>query len=155
MNLKEKDVKEKLLKLFNIAYYVAKEEEPFIKYPVLVGLHFKNGLHLGNTYKNDHACGTFIQNIAQTMTDDLEDRIKLARFFSVMSDVDRSVQDQEIIYITFVDNGLPVYNMVNMLTLQHANSQGILDAIITGLNQAGISEEEEKKRKKRKKRLVG
>ncbi|KAG5273476.1 hypothetical protein AALO_G00151730 [Alosa alosa] len=140
----DKDVKEKMLKLFNIAYYVAKEEEPFTKFPKLVDLHLKNGLNFGNTYKNDHSCSTFIQSIAQTMSDELKDKIKSARFFSIITDgsVDRSVQDQEIIYITFLDNGLPVNNMVNLVTLQHANSQGILDAIISGLPQAGISIED-------------
>ncbi len=98
----DKDIKEKHLKLFNIAHYVVKEEEPFTKCPILVDLHFKNGLDLCNTYKNDHACNTFIGNIIQTISDDLEDKIKSARFFFIMSDasVDWSMQDQEIIYIT-------------------------------------------------------
>ena len=137
-------VQDKLIKLFNIAYYVAKEEEPFTKFPKLVNLHFKNGLNFGNTYKNDHACQTFIDNIAKTMNTSLEEKIRAARFFSIMSDssVDRSVQDQEIIYITYIENGLPVNVMLTMVVLQHANSQGILDAIMSGLHQAGLSEED-------------
>ncbi|KAI4802491.1 hypothetical protein KUCAC02_020325 [Chaenocephalus aceratus] len=140
----DQGVKDKLIKLFNIAYYVAKEEEPFTKFPKLVNLHFKNGLNLGITYKNDHACQTFIDNIAKTMNKSLEEKIKAARFFSIMSDssVDRSVQDQEIIYVTYIENGLPVNVMLTMVTLQHANSQGILDAIMSGLHQAGLSEDD-------------
>lgn len=56
--------------------------------------------------------------------------------------VDRSVPDQEIIYSTFVENGRPLNIMVNMVTLQHANSQGMLDAILFGLHQTGVSEED-------------
>ncbi|KAJ4947501.1 hypothetical protein JOQ06_009536 [Pogonophryne albipinna] len=50
--------------------------------------------------------------------------------------------DQEIIYVTYIENGLPVNVMLTMVTLQHANSQGILDAIMSGLHQAGLSEDD-------------
>lgn len=56
--------------------------------------------------------------------------------------VDQSVPDQEIIYSNFVENGLPVNVMVNIVNLHHANSQGILDAILSGLHQTGVSEED-------------
>ncbi|KAI4830134.1 hypothetical protein KUCAC02_001787, partial [Chaenocephalus aceratus] len=50
--------------------------------------------------------------------------------------------DQEIIYVTYIENGLRVNVMLTMVTLQHANSQGILDAIMSGLHQAGLSEDD-------------
>lgn len=62
-------MKEMIIKLFNIAYYVLKEEEPFITFPKLLNLLNLNGLNLGNTYKNDHACYTFIERIAKTISD--------------------------------------------------------------------------------------
>ena len=144
----DKDVKVKLVKLFNIAYYVAKEEEPFAKFPKLVDLQIKNGLNLGNTYKNDHACHTFIGSIADTLVSSLKEKIDNARFFSLMTDAstDRSVQEQEIIYLTFLENGLPVTTMVNLVPLVHANSQGILDAILAGLQEFGVSEEDLKEK---------
>jgi len=43
------NVREKMTKLFNIAYFVAKEETPFTMFPSLVDLHHKNGLDLGDT----------------------------------------------------------------------------------------------------------
>lgn len=52
--------------------------------------------------------------------------------------IDRSVPNQEIIYSTFVENGLPVNVMVNIVTLQHVNSH----AILSGLHQTGVSEED-------------
>lgn len=144
LNKMDKDVKAKLILLFNTAYYVAKEEEPFAKFPKLVDLQIKNGLNLGNTYKTDHACHTFIDSIADTLISSLKEKIRNARFFSLMTDAstDRSVQEQEIIYLTFLENGLPVTTMVNMVTLAHANSQGILDAILAGLQEFGVSEED-------------
>ncbi|KAK1890856.1 Zinc finger protein 862 [Dissostichus eleginoides] len=86
----------------------------------LVELHHKNGLDLGDTYKNDNACRTFVQAIGQSMKDDLVEKLKNTHFFSVMSDssVDRS----------------------------HAHSQGILDAILVGLRNVGLTEQDLKSR---------
>lgn len=52
-----------LVKLFNIAYFIAKEEATFTMFPKLVALHPINGLDLGATYSNDQASHTFITAI--------------------------------------------------------------------------------------------
>lgn len=77
----DQDVKEMLIKQFNIAYYVVKEEEPFITFPKLLNLLNLNGLNLGNTYKNDHACYTFIERIAKTVSDSVGVKRKAAHTF--------------------------------------------------------------------------
>ncbi|KAI4830176.1 hypothetical protein KUCAC02_001826 [Chaenocephalus aceratus] len=111
------NVREKMTKLFNIAYFVAKEEAPFTMFPSLVDLHHKNGLDLGDTYKNDNACRTFVQAIGQSMKDDLVEKLKNTHFFSVMSDssVDRSQKDQEMVYLTYVEDGKPVNPFVDIV----------------------------------------
>ena len=43
-----------LRKLFRTAYYVAKEEIAFAKFPGLCKLQIANGIDLSNTYMNDH-----------------------------------------------------------------------------------------------------
>ncbi|KAI4813074.1 hypothetical protein KUCAC02_024426 [Chaenocephalus aceratus] len=142
------NVREKMTKLFNIAYFVAKEEGPFTMFPSLVDLHHKNGLDLGGTYKNDNACRTFVQAICQSMKDDLVEKLKNTHFFSVMSDssVDRSVKDQEMVYLTYVEDGKPVNQFVDIVSLEHAHSQGILDAILVGLRNVGLTEQDLKSR---------
>jgi len=142
------NVRERMTKLFNIAYFVAKEEAPFTMFPSLVDLHHKNGLELGDTYKNDNACRTFVQAIGQSMKDDLVEKLKNTHFFSVMSDssVDRSVKDQEMVYLTNVEDGKPVNQFVDIVSLEHAHSQGILDAILVGLRNVGLTEQDLKSR---------
>lgn len=142
------NVREKMTKLFNIAYFVAKEEAPFTMFPSLVDLHHKHGLYLGDTYKKDNACRTFVQAIGQSMKDDLVEKLKNTHFFSVMSDssVNRSQKDQEMVYLTYVEDGKPVNPFVDIVSLEHAHSQGILDAILVGLRNVGLTEQDLKSR---------
>ncbi|KAJ8412747.1 hypothetical protein AAFF_G00116980 [Aldrovandia affinis] len=121
-------IKEKMVKLFNIAYFIAKEEASFTMFPKLVALHQTNGLDLGSTYSNDQACHIFIMAIGSCFFEELQQSLKSARFFSIMSDssVDRSVKDQELIYCTYLQNGKPVNQLIQIVALDHANSQGIL-----------------------------
>ena len=51
MNAKEVDT---MVILFNTAYFIVKEESPFITYPKLVSLQLRNG-----QYQNDNACRRF------------------------------------------------------------------------------------------------
>ena len=50
---KETETRDKMRKLFNIAYFVAKEYIPFAKFPKICKLHEKNEVQLGQTYFND------------------------------------------------------------------------------------------------------
>ena len=137
-------VQEKLVKLFNIAHFIAKEEQPFTLFPQLMTLHKTNGLNLGSTYHNNVACSTFVEVIASCFIEDLKEELQAARFFSVMSDssVDRTVKDQEMIYCTYLVEGKPVNQLIQIVTLDHAHSQGILDAILKGLKVVGVQEED-------------
>ncbi|KAJ8385108.1 hypothetical protein AAFF_G00192490 [Aldrovandia affinis] len=140
-------IKEKMVKLFNIAYFIAKEEASFTMFPKLVALHQTNGLDLGSTYSNDQACRIFITAIGSCFFEEVQQSLKSARFFSIMSDssVDRSVKDQELIYCTYLQNGKPVNQLIQIVALDHANSQGILDAILAGLLKVGVGEGDLKK----------
>ncbi|KAJ8404082.1 hypothetical protein AAFF_G00344320 [Aldrovandia affinis] len=140
-------IKEKMVKLFNIAYFIAKEEVSFTMFPKLVALHQTNGLDLGSTYSNDQTCRIFITAICSCFFEELQQSLKSARFFSIMSDssVDRSVKDQELIYCTYLQNGKPVNQLIQIVVLDHANSQGILDAILAGLLKVGVGEGDLKK----------
>ena len=47
---------EKLVKLFNTTYYIAKNEQPFSDFNQLCMLQVKNGITSGETYLNDKRC---------------------------------------------------------------------------------------------------
>ncbi|XP_048582660.1 uncharacterized protein LOC125561900 [Nematostella vectensis] len=63
--------RERLSKLLEIAYVIAKEELPFTKFVAIAQLEKKHGVDLGVTYLNDHACAEFIDSIAEVYEDEL------------------------------------------------------------------------------------
>lgn len=142
-----------MVKLFNIAYFVTKEELPFTIFPKLgtiPHLYPDVPLDLGTTYCTDQACRMFISTIGSCILEELQDKMQSARFFLIMSDssVDRSVTDQELIYCTFLQNGKPVNQLVQVpvVALEHAHSHGILDYILAGLLKVRVGEDDLKKR---------
>ncbi len=69
------EVNEKI-KLFNIEYFIAKEELPFTMFLKLIQLHQINGLDLGTTCQNDNGCRTFIEAISQEMKGELAEKMR-------------------------------------------------------------------------------
>ena len=72
--------------LFNTAYYIAYLKLPFSIFHSCVRCKKKNGLSLGNTYMNDHACKEFCKHISNTFRADLIDSLSTAKFISIMAD---------------------------------------------------------------------
>lgn len=135
-------VQEKLIKLFNTAYFVAKEEMPFSSFKGLCGLQIKNDVELGKTYFNDHACKNFIESSAEILKADLSEKLNNAspRFFSAMADgsTDSGVVEQELLFVRFLYNGLPVNRFLTVQSVKHADADGILHAIGNGFNYASV-----------------
>ena len=55
------------MKLFNTAYYIAKNERPFSDFNQLCTLQVKNGVTLAETYLNDKCCREFIETISEVI----------------------------------------------------------------------------------------
>lgn len=102
--------KEKMCKLFDIAYTVVHSEQPFTLFRTLVGLEKKHGVELGVTYQNSKACRLFIEHIAGTMKDQLHDLVKKKPFYcSLLFDgsTDKTTTEKEVISIKVIENGTP------------------------------------------------
>ena len=56
----EKEVEDQIIRLFNTAYFICKQEKPFTDYPRLIVLQEVNGLNMGNFYRSDNACRRYI-----------------------------------------------------------------------------------------------
>lgn len=71
------------MKLFNTAYYIAKNERPFSDFNQLCTLQVKNGVTLAETYLNDKCCREFIETISEVMEHVTRDMMNNAhpRFF--------------------------------------------------------------------------
>ena len=57
-------LQEKMLKLFNIAYYLAVNERPMSDFASLCTLQIKNSVDLGDFYLNDKRCKDFLESIS-------------------------------------------------------------------------------------------
>ena len=71
---------------FDIAYMMAKEGIAFNKMKSLYELEERHGVNLGDGYKNDLACSSFVAYIAQDLKMDLTKSLKTANFFSIQMD---------------------------------------------------------------------
>ena len=116
----------------NIAYFIAKEELPFTKFPGLLQLQQKNGIKMSNTYANDTKCAEMVSTVATLVKE--ENAFKLqneARYISVMIDgaTDTSSTENEIVYARCVNNGRPVNLLVSHTPVDHAHSEGKCNAI--------------------------
>lgn len=76
--LVDEEVRQKMEKLFDVAYMVGKLELPFTVYPSLCSLEKKHGVLLGNTYLNDKACKNFVVSISGELKDRFSENIKSA-----------------------------------------------------------------------------
>ncbi|XP_077977576.1 zinc finger protein 862-like [Glandiceps talaboti] len=133
----EDGMRGKMVKLFNIAYFVAKEELPFTIFPKLCRLHVKNDCEIGKTYFNDHACRAFIQVIADTMKEDLREIVEQSTFLSTMCDgsTDTAVNENELMYVRIIQGGLPQNKFLSIQAVENAHAEGVLQSIDKGFQQ--------------------
>ena len=61
--------RKRLESLFNTAYGVVKAGKSFSDYELICEIQVKNGLDLGENYRNINGCKTFAASIAQTLVD--------------------------------------------------------------------------------------
>ena len=71
---------------FDMAYFVAREKMAFSKYPKLCELEARRGVSVGTSYTNEIAGKTFTQYIAKAKRQELAEKLKHAKFFSLLMD---------------------------------------------------------------------
>ena len=127
--------------LFNTAYYVATENESFLKYPELRNLLEKSDVKVSENYRNDKACKEFCIYSAEVVKDEVADDIKSARYISVLSDgsTDKGIREQELVYVRYVDStGNLKTKLADIVQLQHQHAHGVKDGILQGLETVGV-----------------
>ena len=118
----------RFVKLFDVAYMLAKEEMPFTKYPAIVELEKRHGVSLGSTYGTEHKCQEFTNTFGDCLQDDTLDEIRASRFVTVSLDgsTDSRVQEKEMIYVTFINaDGHPKCKFFCLADVSDATSIGI------------------------------
>ena len=130
----------KYSKLFNTAFTIAKHDMSFRNFEVLCKLQLKHNLDIGQNYQNTHACAMFIGSIAATQREAASTAILKSRFIAVLGDgsTDRSIAEQEAVFIRYLAAGTPVTRFVALVELDNGTADGVLKAIDDGLDLVGV-----------------
>ena len=111
----------------NTAYFIAKEELPFTKFPKLLDLQRKNGLQIGETYSTDKKCAEMVSTISNVYQNRLAVTVnKNIKYMSIMIDSgeDAGGVENETFHCRFVENGQPVNRLVGHKAVEHAHAAG-------------------------------
>ena len=106
-----RNVFERLEKVYQIVYFIAKEEQPFTNLPKIMQLEKLHGVDLGSAYQNDKACQKFSKYIAQILRKPLQDHMMKPttkyRYHSVFTDgtTDKSTMEREVVYVKVLVDG--------------------------------------------------
>ena len=107
----DKAANDRMVKLFDITYHVAKHERPFTYFPDLVKLQQRHGVDIGHTYHNATQAKVFTEHIAEDIRRKLLTEISGSRYISILIDgsTDRSQTEKELMYIKYLrpEDGIP------------------------------------------------
>ena len=110
VKMKEKDRDSRRINFYS-AYYLAKMERPFSEYNSLLKLQIKNTITgIKPKYEPLNQAALFMDYIGGGIKKSLAESVANARYFACLSDgsTDSSVTEQEVVYVLFLYNGVPV-----------------------------------------------
>lgn len=95
--------------LFDIAYYIAKHEKPFQYFSSLISLEKRHDVDLGDTYSNPKQARVSTQFLAEEIQRAIADQVKEARHISILVDgnTDRRASEKEVLYVKYMEKGIP------------------------------------------------
>lgn len=131
--------------IFRTAYYVAKNDRPYLDHPELIDLQRANGCNVGRILHSPTVCTDIIDHIAHEMRKKLISEIVLQkRPFSVLIDESTSLGKNSclIIYIRSCvgESSEPLSFMLDIIDLKDTTAAGILDALLECLNKHGLTD---------------
>ena len=95
LHMLDTDAEAKVKRKFDIAFFIAKENLAFTKMGPLCELEEQRGVDLGQGYKNDQACASFVEYIAMEQREILLQALKVPRFLSLQADGSTDVGNVE------------------------------------------------------------
>ena len=133
--------RERLSKLFEIAYFLAREELPFTKYAPLAALELKHGVKLGQTYMTAPKCKEFTDCIGKAFEKELVSEINDSKYLSILIDgaTDTSVIEKELIFVLFVSKeGKPSIRFLRLKNVQNASAEGLKEVVTSAFIELDI-----------------
>lgn len=127
-----KSVFDKFEKLFRNSHAIAKASRPLSDFTWIARLDDKKGIDVGQTYRNVNSCKEFLVSIAVVERKKIEQQLKDAKMYTIMSDGSRdvSVIENKIVYIHFALNREVHCYFVGVIECEHDNGAGIFAAIL-------------------------
>lgn len=98
--------KERLVKKFEIAFFITKEKLPFTKFVPLCKIEERHGTKIVSGYQNDHACASFVHFIALEQLEILKDQLSKVNFFNIQADActDAAKKECELFMVQYLDS---------------------------------------------------
>ena len=123
---------ERTKKKFDVAYFIAKEEMPMVKFESILSLEERHGVDIGTAYRNRNSGGIFVDSINNSLVDKLEK----AQFYSILTDgpTDSSISENEAVLVVYfdVDEMTVKSSFLKLVFLEAGNAEGILEGIEAG-----------------------
>ena len=146
------DAEEKLKRKFDIAFFISKENMAFAKMGVLCQLEERHGVDLGQGYKNDKACASFVDYIADEQQQSLVSALTGAKFISLQADGSTNagnVEDELFLVLYFdphaKDGKVHVHD--RFLTVRQpksGNAESLFECFKNALSYVGLANWEDK-----------
>ena len=137
---------------FDIAYLIAKENMAFAKMGPLCTLEERHGVDLGQGYKNELACASFVDYIAQEQQKTLAVALSTAKFFGLQADGSTdagNVEDEVFLAVYFdlhaADGRVHVRSQFFAARRPaRANAEGLFACLEAGLAYVGVADWDKK-----------
>jgi hypothetical protein len=132
--------------VFRTAYYIAKNDRPYVDHSELIDLQLCNGVNVGRVLHSNVVCSDIIDHIASNMRHKLVTNIvKTQAPISVLVDESTSLGQKSnlIVYLRFsVDKvSEPVSVFLDIIELASGTADAVLAALLGCLDKYGLDEE--------------
>ena len=129
--------KEVLENHFNTAYYLAKKERPTVTLLNYLNSRKKTDVKFCGSYRNERAAANFVDTCSKILKDELITDLKNANYYSVLMDgsTDSSVIGQVLVYVLFLNKGVPTVKFSSIESIQSTDADGLLSSLKDSFEQ--------------------
>ena len=142
------ETRERMAKMFDVCFMMAKESLPFTKYPALLELESRHGVDLGPAYHRPDSAKTFTTYIAKSQHQAFLNALSSSgsRFFSFLMDgtTDAGNQEDELIVLLYCskDNTVqeitPCTRYLSIYSPGKADACGLLSCVNEAMKFMGV-----------------
>lgn len=130
--------------VFRTAYYIAKNDRPYLDHPELVDLQKANGINMGRILHSNTVCVDIVDHIANEMKKLITSVLAAKRPISVLIDESTSLSQKAclIVYLRccFENANDPLSFFLDMVEISSATADGILEGLMKCLIDNGLTE---------------